>query len=164
MRGAIIGCTLLVLLTSAALAHGQQRDSWLDRDSQNPKQPTYMLIAGKSSTSSSSWSALTYWPSTIGSSIASGARGTWNTVSMGTSRAWYATQYTLAPWSKPAPRSLTGSRGVSSSSKSKSKTKDTSDESTASWWPSFNWFGGEKEDKLKNVGDWQEQSSPGEGF
>jgi hypothetical protein len=82
---------------------------------------------------------------------------------MGTSRAWYATKYTLAPWSKPAPRALTGSRGMTTSSK-KSKSKSSESESTTSWWPSFDWFGGEKEEKLKNVGDWQELSSPAEGF
>lgn len=149
MRGAIIGCTLLIFVTAAA-THAQD----------NPRKPTYMLIAEKKA-STSYWPSWNLWPTGLGSRLASGTRSTWNTVSMGTSRAWYATQYTLAPWSKPAPKSLTGSRGMSSSSKSKAKTKESE---SASWWPSFNWFGGEEEEKLKNVGDWQELSSPAEGF
>jgi hypothetical protein len=155
MRGAIIGCTLLIVFSSSVTAFGQE----------NPRRPKYMLIAEKAEANSSywpSWGLPNLWPTGLGSRLAYGTRSTWNTLTSGTSRAWYATQYTIAPWSKPAPRPLTGSRGITSSSKSKSKAKEG--ESTASWWPSFNWFGGEKEEKLKNVGDWQELSSPAEGF
>jgi hypothetical protein len=155
MRGAIIGCVLLALCCSTIVAVGQE----------NPRRPKYMLIADKSSADSSYWPNLglpNLWPTGLGSRLASSTRGAWNTVSMGTSRAWYATKYTLAPWSKPTPRALTGSRGMTTSSKSKSKSSES--DTTGSWWPSFNWFGGEKEEKLKNVGDWQELSSPAEGF
>lgn len=157
MRGAITGCILLAAISYTATTNAQE----------NPSRPKYVYVAGASQASTSywpSWKMPNLWPTGLGSRLASGTRSSWYTMKSGTSRAWYNTQYTIAPWSKPKPPSLTGSRGITSSSKSKAKASSKDGEASSSWWPSFDWFGGEKEEKLKNVGDWQAQSSPAEGF
>ena len=155
MRGAIITCTLLLTASCANLVIGQE----------NPRRPTYVYVAGKTEASSSywpSWKMPNLWPTGLGTRIASGTKSSWSAVQTGSSRAWYSTQYTLAPWSKPKPQALTGSRGMSSS---KPKAKAKSGEESASWWPKLDfWNSGEKEEKLKKVEDWQMLSSPAAGF
>jgi hypothetical protein len=154
MRGAIIACTLISAAISSSMAMGQE----------NPSQPRYVYIAQEDSGSSSwsGWKMPSLWPTGLGSRIAAGTTSTWNSVKVGTSRAWTTTRYTLAPWSKPKPQPLTGSRGFASSKPKKSTTSESS------WWPKLDFWNSESESKkkeeLKTVGDWQDLGSPAEGF
>ncbi len=162
MRRAIIACTLLLSFAATTAAVAQER----------ARQPKLVYVAEKEATTSywPSWKMPNLWPTGLGTRISSGTKSSWSSVKTGSSRAWYATKYTVAPWSKPAPPSLTGSRGVTSSKPKtqptyKSNSKSKSSEASASWWPKLDfWNSDDKEQELKNVGDWQLQSSPAAGF
>lgn len=162
MRTAIIACALLAVAGAANLSFAQELAP-KKRASTNPSQPRYIYIAEKGAASSSywpSWKMPSLWPTGLGTKISSGTQSSWNTVKSGSSRAWYSTQYTLAPWSKPKPRSLTGSRGVSSGRPKSKAAKETS----ASWWPKLDFWNTQSEPELKSVGDWQDLGSPAAGF
>lgn len=164
MRRTIIACSLILsfAITTAAMTTTAMAQ-------EGSRHPRLVYVAEKEATTSSywpSWKMPNLWPTGLGTRIASGTRSSWSTVKTGTSRAWYATKYTVAPWSKPAAPSLTGSRGVTSSKpKTQPASKPKSKEANASWWPKLDfWNSEEKEQELKNVGDWQLQSSPAAGF
>lgn len=158
MCRATIACTLIISFAATTAAVAQEK----------ARQPRLVYVAEKTATTSywPSWKIPSLWPTGLGTRVSSGAKSSWSTVKTGSSRAWYSTKYTLAPWSKPAPPSLTGSRGVTSSKpKTQPTSKAKSKEANASWWPKLDfWNSDAKEDELKNVGDWQLQSSPAAGF
>jgi hypothetical protein len=151
MRCAIIACTVALASLFGGIASAQERST----------QPRYVYIADEGQ-STSYWPSLkmpNLWPTGLGTRIAAGTRSSFNTVRTGTSRAWYSTQYTLAPWSKPKPAALTGSRGMTSSKAAKAKSSES-----GSWWPKLDFWNTEEEKPMRNVGDWQSMSSPAAGF
>jgi hypothetical protein len=160
MRRAIIACSLILSVTVIRTAAAQERSTRTDSH-----RTPYVYVINSDDESTSywpSWKMPNLWPTGVGSWLASSTRSSWRTVSSTTNRAWYATQYTVAPWSKPKPPSLTGSRGITSN---KSKAKVKSDCESASWWPKLDfWNSDSEEKKMKTVADWQDQSSPAAGF
>lgn len=160
MQRASIACGLILAVCICSTATAQDRSA---RNRVNKTPYVYVVNSDAAATSYwPSWKMPSLWPTGLGGWVASGARNSWRTVSTSSSRAWYATQYTVAPWSKPKPQSLTGSRGVKST---KTPSKARSSDETASWWPKLDfWNAGPEEKKMKTVADWQDQSSPAAGF